>query len=65
MARREDRHVGRRENVWFSTAEHDALLVATKASGAESKSAFVRAAVAHYISALDLRGETKPQRKEK
>ncbi len=65
MARHEDRHVGRRENVWFTAEDHERMLAATRSCGEPNKSVFVRAAVAsyisitNYISALNRRGETK------
>ena len=60
MARHEDRHVGRRENVWFTAEDHERMLAAMREMRAMNKSDFIRAAVANYISALgDGRGETK------
>ena len=60
MARHEDRHVGRRENVWFTAEDHERMLAAMRSCGEPNKSVFVRAAVASCISALgDGRGETK------
>ena len=59
MARHEDRHVGRRENVWFTDEDHERMLASMREMGATNKSDFIRAAVAHYISALNRHGETK------
>ena len=59
MARHEDRHVGRRENVWFTVEDHERMLASMREMGATNKSDFIRAAVANYISALNRRGETK------
>ena len=59
MARHEDRHVGRRENVWFNAEDHERMLASMREMGATNKSDFIRAAVANYISALNRRGETK------
>lgn len=59
MARHEDRHVGRRENVWFTDEDHERMLASMREMRATNKSDFIRAAVAHYISALARREETK------
>lgn len=59
MARHEDRHVGRRENVWFTDEDHERMLASMREMGATNKSDFIRAAVANYISTSVGRGETK------
>lgn len=59
MARHKDRHIGRRENIWFPTEDHERMLAAMRSCGEPNKSVFVRAAIAYYISALNRRGETK------
>ena len=59
MARHVDRHIGRRENVWFAAEDHEQMLASMREMRATNKSDFIRAAVAHYISALNRRWETK------
>lgn len=49
MARYEEKHIGRRENVWFPKAEHEKMLTEMSAAKETNKSSFVRAAVRAYV----------------
>ena len=55
MPKEEDRHTGRRENVWFPIEEHDAMLAAMVVLKETNKSNFIRSAVHNFIKALDAR----------
>lgn len=52
MARNEDRHIGKRENIWFPLDEHDRMLEAMEALKETNKSTFIRTAVRNLIDAL-------------
>lgn len=53
MAKEEDRHVGRRENIWFPLNEHAAMLKAMEELKETCKSTFIRTAVRNFIDALN------------
>ncbi len=55
MAKHEDRHIGKRENVWFPIEEHDQMLKAMEALKETNKSTFIRSAVRNFIVALETR----------
>lgn len=55
MAKHEDRHIGKRENVWFPIDEHDKMLEAMSALKETNKSTFIRTAVRNLIDALEER----------
>ena len=55
MPKEDDRHTGRRENVWFPIEEHDAMLAAMVELKETNKSNFIRSAVRNFIKALDAR----------
>ena len=55
MAKNEDRHIGKRENVWFPLDEHDKMLAAMEALKETNKSTFIRTAVRNLINALNER----------
>ena len=55
MAKHEDRHIGRRENVWFPIDEHDKMLEAMSVLKETNKSTFIRTAVRNLIDALEER----------
>lgn len=55
MPKEDDRHTGRRENVWFPIEEHDAMLAAMVVLKETNKSNFIRSAVRNFIKALDAR----------
>ena len=59
MAKHEDRHLGRRENVWFPIDEHDKMIEAMSALKETNKSTFIRTAVRNLINALDERNKSK------
>lgn len=50
MPKEEDRHIGKRENVWFPYKEHRAMLVAMDAVKETNKSHFIRSAVKNFIN---------------
>ncbi len=52
MAKEDDRHLGRRENVWFPFDEHAAMLAAMETIKETNKSNFIRSAVRNFIDAL-------------
>lgn len=53
MAKEEDRHVGKRENVWFPYDEHRAMLTAMEVIKEQNKSNFIRSAVKNFIKAIN------------
>ena len=53
MPKEDDRHLGRRENIWFPFDEHDAMLKAMEALKEQNKSNFIRSAVRNFIDALN------------
>ncbi len=57
MPNTDDRHRGRRENVWFPVEEHDAMLAAMVAIKESNKSNFIRSAVKNFVAALEKREE--------
>ena len=56
MAKEEDRHLGRRENIWFPFEEHAAMLKGMEALKETNKSVFIRSAVRNFIKALKEKG---------
>lgn len=59
MARNDDRHIGKRENIWFPLDEHEKMLTAMEALKETNKSTFIRTAVRNFINALDERNLKK------
>lgn len=53
MSKEYDRHLGRRENIWFPFDEHAAMLKAMEELKEQNKSNFIRSAVKNFISALN------------
>ncbi len=53
MPKEEDRHIGKRENVWFPYKEHKAMLTAMDAIKETNKSNFIRSAVKNFIDAIN------------
>lgn len=51
----EDRHIGKRENIWFPYEEHAAMLRAMEELKERNKSNFIRSAVRNFIKAHDSR----------
>jgi len=49
----DDRHLGKRENIWFPFAEHKAMLDCMSQQHETNKSTFIRSAVSNYIKAID------------
>ena len=58
MPKETDRHIGRRENIWFPLDEHQAMLDAMQAIKEPNKSVFIRSAVRNFIKIV-LKGGTK------
>ena len=50
MPKENDRHLGKRENVWFPFAEHEAMLKAMEEIKEPNKSNFIRSAVRNFIN---------------
>ena len=59
MAKHRDRHIGKRENIWFPIDEHDKMLEAMAALKETNKSIFIRTAVRNMIDALNERKNKK------
>ncbi len=59
MSKHEDRHIGKRENIWFPLDEHDRMLTAMETLKETYKSTFIRTAVRNFINALDERNTKK------
>ena len=53
MAKEQDRHLGKRENVWFPFEEHAEMLRAMEAIKEPNKSVFIRSAVHNFVKALN------------
>lgn len=53
MAKEEDRHAGKRENIWFPFDEHSAMLKAMAELRETNKSNFIRSAVKNFIKAIN------------
>ena len=53
MPKEQDRHLGRRENIWFPYDEHAAMLTAMEELKEPNKSNFIRSAVRNFINALN------------
>ncbi len=49
MPKEEDRHLGKRENIWFPYDEHAAMLKAMEELKEPNKSNFIRTAVRNFI----------------
>lgn len=56
MPKEQDRHLGRRENIWFPFEEHAAMLKGMAAIKETNKSVFIRSAVRNFIKALKEKG---------
>ena len=52
MPKEEDRHIGKRENIWFPYTEHKAMLTAMETIKETNKSNFIRSAVKNFINAI-------------
>lgn len=59
MAKNTDRHIGKRENIWFPIDEHERMLDAMGCLKETNKSTFIRTAVRNFIVALEERNNTK------
>jgi len=53
MAKESDRHLGKRENIWFPFEEHAAMLKAMEELKEPNKSNFIRSAVRNFIQAFN------------
>ena len=53
MPKEDDRHVGKRETIWFPFDEHAAMLKAMEELKEQNKSNFIRSAVKNFINALN------------
>ena len=51
MPKEDDRHIGKRENIWFPYAEHRDMLKAMEELKETNKSNFIRSAVRSFIKA--------------
>lgn len=56
MAKEQDRHTGKRENIWFPLAEHAEMSAAMDAIKEKNKSVFIRTAVHNFIKILKDKG---------
>lgn len=56
MPKESDRHLGRRENVWFPYGEHADMLAGMAAIKETNKSVFIRTAVKNFLKALKEKG---------
>lgn len=52
MAKEDDRHLGKRENVWFPFKEHQAMVEAMEILKEPNKSNFIRTAVHNFAKAI-------------
>lgn len=52
MPKNDDRHVGRRENIWFPIDEHQTMTAAMEALKETNKSNFIRSAVRNFAKAV-------------
>lgn len=59
MAKESDRHIGRRENIWFPLDEHRAMIRAMEAIHEPNKSVFIRSAVRNFVEMLKEEEESK------
>lgn len=64
MAQKGDRHVGKRENIWFPYDEHAAMLSMMETIKETNKSTFIRTAVHNLIKALEEEMAKKSQKGE-
>lgn len=53
MPKENDRHLGKRENIWFPLDEHTAMLKAMEELKEPNKSNFIRSAVRNFIKAYN------------
>lgn len=53
MPKENDRHLGKRENIWFPFDEHAAMLKAMEELKEPNKSNFIRSAVRNFIKAYN------------
>ena len=51
MPKENDRHLGKRENIWFPYGEHKTMLDAMSELKIDNKSDFIRSAVRSFINA--------------
>jgi hypothetical protein len=56
MNNTKDRHVGKRENIWFPFEEHAAMLRGMELIKETNKSVFIRSAVHNFVKALEEKG---------
>jgi len=56
MPKQNDRHLGRRENIWFPFDEHADMLKGMAALKETNKSVFIRTAVKNFLKALKSKG---------
>lgn len=59
MPKEQDRHLGKRENVWFPYDEHAAMLRAMEAIKETNKSVFIRSAVHNFVKNLEEKGAAR------
>lgn len=59
MAKEQDRHLGKRENIWFPYEEHAAMLDAMKIIKEKNKSTFIRSAVHNFVKNLEEKGAAR------
>lgn len=52
MPKEQDRHIGKRENVWFPFEENQEMLEAMRIVGMENKSEYIRSAVRSFSKAI-------------
>ena len=52
MPKEDDRHLGKRENIWFPLDEHQAMTAAMDVLKETNKSNFIRSAVRNFAKAI-------------
>jgi hypothetical protein len=52
MPKQDDRHTGKRENVWFPLEEHQVMTAAMEVLKENNKSNFIRSAVRNFAKAI-------------
>ena len=52
MPKQDDRHLGRRENIWFPNDEHQVMLEAMEVLKENNKSNFIRSAVRNFAKVI-------------
>lgn len=63
MPKEEDRHLGKRENIWFPYDEHAAMLKAMDELKEPNKSNFIRTAVRNFVNEHNAKKAKKEGRK--